>query len=337
MKQLQASAVVNKIGREQAETEYKDQILSLGVSDANVDVFHLVASTIMAYAFDIPEEDNEMEDIASDDFVADEEKTTLAMIPLADMLNSDAQLKNARLFCDNEDLEMRATRRITQGEEILNDYGELPRADLVRRYGYITDNYAAYDVVEIEMESIVSAFAKGLVKDQQGNSLELSPSQLDERLELARREDVYEDSYDIAYPTADDPGIPDELLGVLYILLVNDTTLVSLIGNDVSLPSRSKLSTSLSGHVLKQLLLMRERQYETTLEQDELLLARADTSYSSRMLMAISVRLGEKRVLRKGMEITAQLQGDNRVMRTGKIANGPKPEDSRPRKRARMN
>lgn len=37
----------------------------------------------MAYAFDIPDEDNDIDDTASDDFIPDEENTTLAMIPLA--------------------------------------------------------------------------------------------------------------------------------------------------------------------------------------------------------------------------------------------------------------
>lgn len=44
---------------------------------------------------------------------------------------------------------MKAIRPIAANEEIYNDYGPLPRSDLLRRYGYITSNYAKYDVVEI--------------------------------------------------------------------------------------------------------------------------------------------------------------------------------------------
>ena len=44
---------------------------------------------------------------------------------------------------------MRALKRIEAGEEIFNDYGPLPRSELLRRYGYITPNYAKYDVVDI--------------------------------------------------------------------------------------------------------------------------------------------------------------------------------------------
>jgi SET domain-containing protein 6 len=49
---------------------------------------------------------------------------------------------------------MRATKRIGANEQIFNDYGEIPRADLLRRYGYVTDNYATYDVVELPLELI---------------------------------------------------------------------------------------------------------------------------------------------------------------------------------------
>lgn len=52
---------------------------------------------------------------------------------------------------------MKAIRNIQAGEEIFNDYGELPRADLLRRYGYVTDNYAQYDVVEFSLDSICNA------------------------------------------------------------------------------------------------------------------------------------------------------------------------------------
>ena len=49
---------------------------------------------------------------------------------------------------------MRATRRIAGNEQIFNDYGEIPRADLLRRYGYVTENYTRYDVVELPLELI---------------------------------------------------------------------------------------------------------------------------------------------------------------------------------------
>ena len=52
---------------------------------------------------------------------------------------------------------MVALKPIKKGEEILNDYGQLPRSDLLRRYGYITDRYKKWDVVEIDSEMIIRA------------------------------------------------------------------------------------------------------------------------------------------------------------------------------------
>lgn len=52
---------------------------------------------------------------------------------------------------------MKAIKPIREGEEIFNDYGEIPRADLLRRYGYVTDNYAPFDVVELSLNDICQA------------------------------------------------------------------------------------------------------------------------------------------------------------------------------------
>jgi SET domain-containing protein 6 len=152
----------------------------------------------MSYAFDIPEiHATEEEEVGEegDDLVSDDEKTILSMIPLADMLcvypctlhgtpifkillrrflsysiyhlqlvltafgsNADADRNNARLCCDNEELEMRSIKTIARGEEIFNDYGQLPRSDLLRRYGYITENYAQYDVAEITTQEFLPLF-----------------------------------------------------------------------------------------------------------------------------------------------------------------------------------
>lgn len=61
---------------------------------------------------------------------------------------------------------MKSTKPIQKGEEIFNDYGELPRSDLLRRYGYVTDNYSQYDVVEFPLETI--CHVAGLQRAQPG-------------------------------------------------------------------------------------------------------------------------------------------------------------------------
>lgn len=54
---------------------------------------------------------------------------------------------------------MKAIKHIPKGEEIFNDYGNLPRSDLLRRYGYIADSYKQFDVVEVSLE-LISDVAK---------------------------------------------------------------------------------------------------------------------------------------------------------------------------------
>lgn len=52
---------------------------------------------------------------------------------------------------------MIALKDIQKGEQIFNDFGQLPRSDLLRRYGYVTDNYRTWDVVEVNIEDVMKA------------------------------------------------------------------------------------------------------------------------------------------------------------------------------------
>ncbi|KAE8444387.1 hypothetical protein EG329_000587 [Mollisiaceae sp. DMI_Dod_QoI] len=319
LSELQASTVAKKIGRASAEVMFTQHIVPLNIGNASPAMCHKVASVIMAYAFDIPEtadkENGEGPEEAADELISDngeDEKTILSMIPLADMLNADADMNNARLCCDNKDLEMRAIRSISNGDEILNDYGQLPRSDLLRRYGYVTERYAPYDVAELSTESILSFFRSNIpLPQEQFEPLGLPDS--NKRIELAQREAVYEDSYDLAHPGPDGPSTPDELLALLYILLLDNENLAAIETSKSTLPSRSKLSTGLVGQVLATILQLREQEYATTLEEDEALLRAGNLPH--RIAMAVQVRLGEKRVLRKAIQEAATFAGSNRRMR----------------------
>lgn len=48
-------------------------------------------------------------------------------------------------------------KTIRNGEQIFNDFGQLPRSDLLRRYGYVTDKYRKWDVVEVNIEDVIRA------------------------------------------------------------------------------------------------------------------------------------------------------------------------------------
>lgn len=174
--ELQASAVTRKIGKDSANEMFNETIIPLicrhsnvffpdpdtaqGVSDGDLlALAHRMGSTIMAYAFDI-EPDPSTKEIDEEGYASDEEDEALpkGMVPLADMLNADADRNNARLHYGADALTMEAVIDIKAGEEIFNDYGSLPRSDLLRRYGYVTPNYEQYDVVEIPIDLIVETF-----------------------------------------------------------------------------------------------------------------------------------------------------------------------------------
>jgi SET domain-containing protein 6 len=320
--ELQASSVLRKIGRSSAEEMFTKHITSLGLRDFNMELCHQVASVIMAYAFDIPDEEaakqengaveGDADDLVSDD--EEDEKTILSMIPLADMLNADAERNNARIYYENEDLEMRTIKPIATGEEIFNDYGQLPRSDLLRRYGYVTDNYAPYDVTEISTASIVSLLTEQPLEVFPSQFLDpLTTAEAEKRMTLADREGILEDSYDVNYATTEETAIPDELLAFLYILLLDNENLEAIATSQSALPSRSKLATELVGKVLAVALRQREAEYSTTLEVDEKLLRMGNLK--PRVAMATQVRLGEKRVLRQAVEEAMKFELTNKRMR----------------------
>lgn len=307
--ELQGSAVLDKIGKSEAEHMFHQKVMPLGLNGGTIKLFHQIASTIMAYAFDIPDSYAEGDD-------DDCENTVLTMIPLADMLNADGDLNNSHLIYGNRDLEMRSIKPIRKGYEILNDYGMLPRSDLLRRYGYVTDNYAPYDVAELSTNFILSAFRSGKILDTASRAFDkVEGANFDGRLELSKRMDIYEDAYDICHASSEEPCLPDELVGFLYLLLVNQETLATMKHSESALSSRSNMETELLGAVIGQLLRMRENEYATSLEEDEAILSAGHCSY--RIMMAVKVRQGEKLVLRDAMAEAASFRGSNRLMRAG--------------------
>lgn len=110
---LQASAVINKIGRDQAEESWKESIIPVMLLQSNlfpvagqteadkirelIKLAHMAGSLIMAYAFDIDrdEEPTSHDNDSGDEFEEDDENEPLkGMVPFADMLNADAERNN---------------------------------------------------------------------------------------------------------------------------------------------------------------------------------------------------------------------------------------------------
>lgn len=102
---LRGSAVLSKIGKVEADEMFRSRILS--VIAANPTIFfpqgvaqpsetellqlaHRMGSIIMAYAFDLENEEEPEEE--NEEWVEDRDgKTMLGMVPMADILNADAE------------------------------------------------------------------------------------------------------------------------------------------------------------------------------------------------------------------------------------------------------
>lgn len=318
--ELQASAVVAKIGRDGANTAFLELLLPVIKEFAsaffagderatqkaeemrdekNLTLMHKMGSLIMAYAFDI-EPVSPRQDVDEEGFAEEEEDEALpkGMIPLADMLNADADRCNARLFYEREHLEMKALKPIKAGEEIFNDYGPHPRSDLLRRYGYVTDNYAQYDVVEIPME-LVSDVAIA------------TNTWIEQRLEYLDEQDVVDTGYDvnISSPFTLQESLSPELIVLIESMLLSDEEFDRLKQKG-KLPKPEKI-TSKGAQLLQRIIQARLSQYATTLEEDLRRPLEASGDVRSnvtkhRYAMARSVRIGEKQILRQAEEALAE-------------------------------
>lgn len=76
-------------------------------------------------------------------------------------------LSQAHVNHGDNHLTVTALRPIRAGEEILNYYGPHPNSELLRRYGYVTERHARYDVVEIPWEMVEAATVSQLSLPQE--------------------------------------------------------------------------------------------------------------------------------------------------------------------------
>jgi SET domain-containing protein 6 len=319
--ELEASAVLNKIGKEGANEVFMEQLLPIIKEFAdiffagderakqraeemrderNVLLMHKMGSLIMAYAFDV-EPATSRKDVDEEGFAEEEEDEALpkGMIPLADMLNADADRNNARLFYEEKYLEMKALKPIRAGEEVFNDYGPLPRSDLLRRYGYVTDNYAQYDVVEINMDLVTDLATDAGIHSK-------------ERLKYLEEQEIVDTGYDI---TASNPFTIQESLSPELVILVE--TLLLPAEEFERLKTKSKLPkpekiTSRGAEFLHELVQARIAQYATTLEEDAQSIREAPLMGDAnpkerRFAMARAVRMGEKQLLKQTQDALAEL------------------------------
>ncbi|KAF3038077.1 hypothetical protein E8E12_001586 [Didymella heteroderae] len=334
--ELQASAVVNKVGKESANEMFLEQLIPVIKEFApiffadderapqkaeemrderNLALMHRMGSLIMAYAFDVEpsvlKKDVDEEGYASED---EDEALPKGMVPLADMLNADGDRNNARLFYEASSLDMKALKPIRAGEEILNDYGPLPRSDLLRRYGYITENYAQYDVAEVSMDMVADLATTAGIHSES-------------RIEYLDEQEVIDTGYDITVsnPFTLQESLSPELVVLVEMLLLPDEEFERLKKKG-KLPKPEKM-TSKGAEFLHRLMQIRLAQYGTSLDDDVrdfsgVPSVNGSGSKERRIAMAKAVRIGEKRLLKQVEEALAE-----KLAREGVVTKRPREID----------
>lgn len=328
LKELQASAARAKIGRDDADSMFRTKILpvvkkheSVFYSDGMkrlsdeelLTLAHRMGSLIMAYAFDL-ENDEELEGNDADEgqgedgWTEDREgKMAMGMVPMADMLNADAEF-NAHLEHGEKELTMRSLREIREGEEVLNYYGPLPRSDLLRRYGYTSSKHARYDVVEIEWDLIKKAMEEVLGKAFEAT---IDDEELEESFVL-ERESGDPDESGVNTTEARFTAFPEEMVEQITAFA---SEALQIKGNPSSEQKRRLKQMFLQ--TMAKALPARLKQYGSTIEQDEDLLRQS--LVSGRRRMAVDVRIGEKRLLNEAQALVTEL-----------LAKYTEPQDSNP-------
>lgn len=328
---LKGSAVVDKIGKESADSTFTEQLIPLIAQHANIfqtagrsndellSLCHRMGSTIMAYAFDLekpessqsPNHQQNEEEWEED---SEESATSLpkGMIPLADMLNANADHNNAKLFYQDDKVVMKTLHPVRAGEELFNDFGPLPRSDLLRRYGYVTDQYAKYDVVEISEELIreqaAIAIAGGGVQQEE----EKKKKDLEDKWTYAEEQGITDDAYDIARAncSADREGgqqqqFPEELCILLNLLVLPSAEFEKLKKKD-KLP-KAEL-TSDAKNLLRAILVHRYADYPVEMLVPSSMGAGGRTA---RFAMAEQLIMGEKQVLQEAVAAVSEANGNN--------------------------
>lgn len=318
--ELQASPVVSKVGRDEAEAMIRTKILP--VIRAHADAFFpagsqpltddeliqlafRMGSVIMAYAFDLEKEDDDDEEgdgEGDDEWVEDREgRSTLGMVAMADVLNADASF-NTHIEHGENALTATTLREIKKGDEVLNYYGPLSNGELLRRYGYITAAHERWNLVDLSWESILAALKGQLGVLKEGEW---------EKILGALDEDDMEESFVIEYGAKDPDSegrvedvstsvsVPEELVEQAKEML----KVVKKVHQEAvpDKTARDRIIYSAVATAIDE----RTKEYNTTLDQDQMLYQNSN-GWSQRKRMAVFVRMGEKRILMQAAQQARQ-------------------------------
>ncbi|KAJ7933792.1 SET domain-containing protein [Mycena leptocephala] len=285
-----------------------------------LEIYHVMGSRILSRSFDVekddPEEDTEgnvgadtslgsamdvdvsQEEAESahdgdsehaeedEDTEEEEEPSGVSMVPLADMLNAQYGSENAKLFHEKDDLRMVSTKLIKAGEQIWNTYGDLPNAELLRRYGHVDmlplpngELGNPGDVVEITADLAVAVL------------------QTDDAITKERIDWWLEQGGDDVVVLESDLEVPLALVSLIRLLRLTADEWEKTVAKD-KVPKPKMDSEVLD--VVCAVLERRLQEYPYTSDDDVSLLR--DETLSINKRHALIVRIGEKRILQSALQ-----------------------------------
>ncbi|KAJ8123855.1 hypothetical protein ONZ43_g286 [Nemania bipapillata] len=312
---LQASSIVAKIGKDDADSMFRARVLP--IVEKNTDVFypegsrrlsedelillaHRIGSTIMAYAFDLENEDDDVEQEGEDEWVEDREgKILMGMVPMADILNADAEF-NAHVNHEEDSLTVTAIKPIAAGQEILNYYGPLGNGELLRRYGYTSIHHARNDVVELSWDLVMSALKQTLAIDDAtlGKVItELDPEELEDAFVIDR--DLEEpDSRGEFHGSKTLRSLPEDLREQINAIL----KVVRKMSPE-TIPDKQRRDEACFS-TMRRAFELKLAGYPTSADDDAKLLS--NNTVAGRPGMALFVRYGEKVLLQEAINLSSE-------------------------------
>ncbi|KAK7473222.1 Ribosomal lysine N-methyltransferase 4 [Stygiomarasmius scandens] len=258
------------------------------------------AETSVGSAMDVDQPAHSLtDDSARNEEPSDEEEEDdidVSMVPVADLLNARYRTENAKLFYESTELKMLTTKPVSMGEQIWNTYGDLPNAELLRRYGHVDlmplpggGKGNPGDVAEIRADLIVSALSEHPGRFPESKVQEVIDWYLDE-------------GGDDVLVIESDLELPSQLLTLIRLLLLSPEEFKKT--RDKGKLPKNKVDLPLLDIAIRALQL-RAEEYPTTVEEDESLL-RGDLPLNK--YHAIVVRLGEKNILRGCLQKAEELR-----------------------------
>ncbi|TIB86900.1 RuBisCO-cytochrome methylase [Wallemia mellicola] len=305
---LKGTTVVDKIGLEDIENEFErvrdivkqNENVFGDIANYTLDLFKRMGSLILSRSFTVEEwkteEEREKEEEEEED--EDEEidlRTSVddvAMVPMADILNSRTDSVNAHTEYEENCLRMISLQDIKAGDQIFNTYNDPPNADLIRRYGHVDYSPLSQDPDFMGNKNDVVELPADIL-------LELALPDAKESHKERRVEFLLDECGEDSFELTHDDLVP-ELLKICVLLFTESEAEFKTREKSRKLPKASGFTKEKAEFLIKAIK-QRMEQYGSTLEDDISKLDNKD-SLPENNFKALVVTVGERRILNKAIE-----------------------------------